>query len=158
MERMPHTAIYGNVKIPRGDCPECKSQALILDKRYACCGYPVEGKITGYRQMSGARPKRVKPNAYAQSVILQNQDNKCRYCKQAFGEFVWYRRKPVRLSVNWDHLEPYVYGYNNQTSNFVAACQACNGWKGAKMFDSIEEIEKYVQTKWARIEPVQTLQ
>jgi 5-methylcytosine-specific restriction endonuclease McrA len=60
---------------------------------------------------------------------------------------VLYSGRPKVLSPVWDHLVPYVYGYDNSDDNFVAACQICNNIKSSKLFSSLEEAREYINAR-----------
>ena len=55
------------------------------------------------------------------------------------------------LTIEYDHIEPFSYGYNQRLENFVASCKLCNQWKSNKIFNSVEEIQDYLQSKWSAL-------
>ena len=54
------------------------------------------------------------------------------------------------LKACWDHLVPYVYLQSNPLDNWVAACQACNGIKTDKVFETFEEVREHVNRRLER--------
>jgi len=76
------------------------------------------------------------------------QEYRCLYCSRQFGSVVWRGRQRSTLRINWDHMVPYSYSRNNTTGNFAAACQICNGIKGAIMFESIEKARVHINGRW----------
>lgn len=147
--RRNHIAQYGNIKIPRGFCYECEGNALILDKKYACCGKVVDSFETDQViQMSETIKQRKRPTAGTRRMLLEQFNHSCAYCFRKFGDSVMYRGVLKTVSINWDHEVPYSYGQNNEASNFLPACSFCNKFKSNKMFKTIEEVQIYVNAKW----------
>lgn len=145
-----HLALYGSKGLYRGYCTRCERYALILDGYIQCCDDHVEidGECSTQKRMSSPTDKRGTASAKFRKQQLQEQDYRCIYCEQAFGSIVLYKRKVTSLQVRWDHRLPFAYSQDNQNSNFVAACQYCNGWKSSLIFQTIEEVRIYVQQKW----------
>lgn len=145
-----HLALYGNVAIPRRYCNPCRQWTLIIAGARACCGYSTkeDQASSKLRRMTSANPQRKKPTAKECALILLRQENCCLYCQQRFGSYFRRGEKIVRLLLNYDHLEPHAFAYNNDVRNFVAACHVCNGWKSSKMFSSVEAIRRFVVQRW----------
>lgn len=61
---------------------------------------------------------------------------------------MWRGSKKLLLKINWDHMVPHSYSQDNSTKNIVAACHVCNGVKSDLMFQTVEEAQTYVETKW----------
>ncbi len=149
--RATHDAIYGSVVIRRGYCSLCNGYALILDGKLACCGVsPKSLESAGYEKMSDSVLHRWRPRGKVAASILAKQEGKCFYCNRRFGSIVFRKGHAVHLRVAWDHSVPHCFSRNNQLSNFVAACNICNGLKSGKVFDSIEEVTVYVCEAWER--------
>lgn len=90
-------------------------------------------------------PKRRKqPTALHKRTQLLKQGHRCFYCGTKFGEWFMRKTKLCRITPVWDHVLPFIYSFNNNSENFVAACQLCNSIKGPKVFDSITEAKEYV--------------
>jgi hypothetical protein len=88
---------------------------------------------------------RKRPSGVIQADILEDQGNRCLYCGLEFGYAVWRRiYGTVWLEVHWDHRVPYSYLQTNPDSNWIAACQLCNGYKSSLMFATLEEIRSYI--------------
>lgn len=139
-----HAAVYGNVTLFRGTCPDCKGTAIILEGLYQCCDKPVEVKPKEFLRLSESIGKRHKPNKKTKEYLLAIQGNACLYCEKSFNSFTYRNYKPVKLKLNWDHLIPYSYNQNNWHENWCAACHICNGIKSNKMFETIEECRNYI--------------
>ena len=141
---------YGNIILERGYCTSCKDTAIILKNILQCCNKAVvdDNKSKPLYLATSARLHRKKPNSKQRLHILTIQENKCKYCNHLFGSYVFKNNKVIVLQVVWDHHIPYSYGANNNTENFVAACQICNGFKSNKIFDSLEQLVDYIKRKW----------
>lgn len=74
---------------------------------------------------------RHQPRNNRQKELLQEQENRCFWCCQEFGTIVERKGKYKTLMPVWDHLIPIATGGSSKDNNFVAACQICNGIKGA---------------------------
>lgn len=93
--------------------------------------------------------KRKKPTGAARKQILADQKDRCLYCDNRFGTLIHRARgKHVILGLNWDHFIPYAYGRTNANTNWIAACHICNGIKGCRMFDTIQEAREYILKRW----------
>jgi 5-methylcytosine-specific restriction endonuclease McrA len=145
---MRHIAIYGDVKILRDRCPDCRRNALIVDGCFLCCGLSAkEIQPKRIKRMSTGCGSRNLPPAADRNSVLLAQENRCFYCEREFGEFYRLGRRTSRLTVNWDHLVPYAYLNSSPPANFVAACRDCNAAKGSMMFQTIEEARIYVRSR-----------
>lgn len=148
-----HIALYGNVQILRGLCPECKSTALIISNEYACCGTPFEGcRPRTYKRLVEPQAVRRKITVNQRRSLLNQQDNRCFYCDRRFGDVARHlskKRKEV-LKVQWDHKVPWKYSQNNHITNYVAACHQCNALKYARVFQTVDEARVYLQTEIER--------
>lgn len=153
-----HTAIYGNVALLRGPCPCCGSESILQDGVSLCCGVSLKywddydetalaNAQVAVKRMTSPRFKRNRPPKHVQLSILKAQENRCVYCDQEFGNYVWKSGRLCRLRVDWDHFVPYTYSANNRAENFVAACHVCNGLKSDKHFDSIEQAKEYIRAR-----------
>ena len=143
-----HYAVYGDVVIPRGYCPRCKTHAFIQDGKIGCCDRPFNQSITTSKQMLDAKLGRKGPSTSYKKRLLEDQDFRCLYCERRFGSTVYRDGKAVTLRVQYDHWSPYVYSINNSNANFVAACHVCNGIKSAFIFDTLEEAKIAIQARW----------
>ena len=88
--------------------------------------------------------ERKRLNFVERKRILDLQGNKCLYCNREFGSMYMRNGKILSTRLHFDHLIPYSYSQNN-TNNFVAVCNICNGIKSNKMFDTVEEVFHYVE-------------
>jgi hypothetical protein len=147
-----HLALYGNIAIPRGKCPNCGGMALIIQGKWACCDKDAsDAAIAGLKRIVEPEQTRGLPSRDRQKAILEAQDYRCLYCERRFGDVAprGKQRGITTLRIVWDHMVPYSYNQNNGPDNFAAACQQCNAVKLDKMFQTIEEARVYVQTKIA---------
>ena len=143
-----HLALYGNVTIPRAYCKDCGGFAFVIDGRLKCCNQVYEFSPKRYRRMSEPEYSRKLPSLSSRRAVLREQQNYCFYCSQEFGKEVRVKGRLRVLRPVWDHLIPYSWQAKNSGHNFVAACQFCNAWKGAIMFDTVEGAQVYVFNKW----------
>ena len=95
---------------------------------------------------------RALPSAYAQKIMLEEQDNRCFWCDRRFGSTAFVRNRKRIIKLHWDHIVPYSFGADNTPRNFVAACSVCNSWKSSMMFNTIEEVRIYLYGKWKEAE------
>lgn len=143
-----HHALYGNVAILRGRCPECKANAFISDGEFQCCGLKTaEASATKLKRMSMHAGRKITPSKTLRDAALTRQSHRCFYCHFQFGDVVENKlTSKVRvLRVDMDHVEPYNWQRNQVPDNFVAACQICNGIKGAALYASPDDARAYVQ-------------
>lgn len=144
-----YIALYGNVKVLKSKCPECKRTAFVIDGCMACCGAKPDQSIpNSYKRESDVPQERKRPPKKDQRRILDLQENRCIYCGRYFGTVVYNGKKNVVLKIHWDHFVPFAYSQNNKEANFLAACNICNLLKCARMFQTVEEAQVYLQNKW----------
>ncbi len=148
MKPRVHTAIYGNIALLRGYCSECKGYAFILEGKMACCGERSTDAPERFKRMSDCPEFRRGPSVKWQKYIMAQQHCRCFYCNRTFGSTVYRSTKPVRLKVNWDHINPYTYSLDNRNQNFVAACHVCNGIKSSLIFRSVDDATIYILERW----------
>lgn len=147
--RKGHSALYGDVVIPRGYCLDCDSYAFIIDNELRCCGKRVEDpEFIGFKKMSDCVAIRRGPSRKWQEAIIRTQGGKCFYCDRRFGSCVWRSGKQISLRLHWDHVNPWIYSLSNKDQNFVAACHVCNGIKSSLIFGSIDEARTHITEKW----------
>jgi hypothetical protein len=140
-------ALYGNEKIVKGYCENCKVRAFIIDGMFSCCGEKTNIEPKKFRRETDARFKRDRPSKKGREAILKAQFNRCIYCNVEFGTYRFKKGKPVKILIHWDHFMPFAYGANNKTSNFVAACHVCNGIKSSHVFNSLDEAKVELAAK-----------
>lgn len=76
----------------------------------------------------------------------------CAYCQIIFGSVV---RRPGRDSVlvrmEVDHFIPFAWTTREiEPSNYIAACQICNGLKQDSIFDSVINARRHLDRKWVQ--------
>lgn len=143
--------LYGNVALHHGFCAKCDSPAFAADDLCCVeCGTRLE-LDRRVKRVSAARYKRRKPSAGRQEEILTEQNNRCYWCRGAFGSALISPRGLVRtLKAAWDHFIPYSYTGSCADLEFVASCQVCNGIKSASMFDTEEECRGHIMRRRAQ--------
>lgn len=123
----------------------------MIDGLFQCCleeATPVNGGML--RRMSLSTGTRRRPSWSLQRRILENQEQRCFYCRSLFGDVIHYAGKAVVARITWDHVEPFCWQSNNQPLNYVAACSPCNVLKGARAFETPEEARIYVISCWKK--------
>jgi len=151
---MARLALYGNVGIVRAYCQDCQRMSLVIKGIRQCCDKPLseDETVEGSERIIEPEAKRRDLPRWKREQILREQNFRCFYCDRRIGSSVWYKGHQITLRVHFDHVLPYSYSYNNDASNFVAACHVCNNWKSRMVFNSLEEIQVYVTEKWQRVE------
>lgn len=147
-----YKGVYGSVIIKKAWCDECQMFAFVRGDILQCCDSVTADKPEKWKRESLAIGIRNTPSAAYQREQLERQDHRCFYCNAQFSSLVKWRRKLIALVIHWDHLVPFVYLQSNPDNNFVAACHICNGLKGGKCFQTVEEAHAYVATKRQVIE------
>jgi 5-methylcytosine-specific restriction endonuclease McrA len=143
----PVMALYGNVALERGYCPNCKSTSFIKNGNLVCCDIPVSDQPKKFHRETEAPQHRKTPPKAAKNRILEEQEDRCFYCGVWLESTRFRNGKPFTIKVNWDHQLPYAFSQNNATSNFVAACHVCNGIKSDRLFKTVEEAQLYLAQK-----------
>jgi hypothetical protein len=116
-------AVYRNVAPEKSRCSICGDLSIVRNGMTTCCQAPVSGIPTKYERETQAAYNRKRPPRPDQARILEEQDNRCFYCRVKFGSVRKRNNRPVTIRIEWDHMLPFVYSQNNRTDNFVAACQ-----------------------------------
>ena len=132
-------SLYGNVAIKKTFCSVCKHWAFVLDGKLACCGLPFDAAPEKVQRESEPPSRRKTPSKADQAIILREQDDRCIYCCQPFGQVRHRHGRKVLLRLHWDHASPFVYAQDNSADNFVAACHVCNGVKSDLCFGTLDE-------------------
>ncbi len=143
-------ALYGNTLLKRGRCPECGGTSFVQDGVSACCHATIEFETSRSRRMSSARDRRKGPSAQRKQELRELQGGCCFYCGRRFGSYVYRGFRLVWLRVHFDHVVAYAYSRNNYPDNYVAACHICNGLKGSKIFETVDEAKSYLLQRWEK--------
>lgn len=143
-----HVALYGNIKLQRGECFRCKDTALIVDGKYQCCNRKAKEKPERFKRITEPQYNRKRPTRQQQEKILREQEDCCFWCFRRFGQYEKRYSKIVKITCQWDHVTPYNWSAENNINNFVASCRWCNEWKSNLIFNSIEEVRVFLATKW----------
>lgn len=148
-------AFFGVTSILRGTCSHCRSQTFILDNATACCGLrPDRINIVDVRRITNPPHKANRKGHLSneeQFRILQHQEYRCFWCSHVFGSI--YRHKKARvktLTIEWDHVIPYVYGQDSRASNLVASCRVCNQIKRDRYFDDHATCRRFIKQVWEK--------
>lgn len=142
-----HLALYGNIAIPRAYCSKCKIFALVRQEKLQCCDALFVEQPTRWKQIVAPAEIRRLPPLNARKTQLERQENRCLYCEREFGTYVFRNVRAIRLRTTWDHVVPFAYSQNNNDTNFVAACQICNGIKADHVFQDLDAARLYVTDK-----------
>lgn len=145
-----YLAVFGNIVIPRAFCSVCRRESLVQDGKMLCCG-KVAGNISDRFkvEVEKAFEKRRQLTKAKKKDILNEQNFSCFYCRRRFGSLAKRGKKLIRLRINWDHIVPYSYSFNNSAENFVAACHICNSLKSDYVFNSLEEAQVFLELRRA---------
>jgi 5-methylcytosine-specific restriction endonuclease McrA len=152
MKRTPdkkaYLGLYGNVVLPKAYCDDCGMVAIVRDGVLQCCDKEVSEVPEYYKREVEPEQKRHLPPKKDRDRQLEEQDYRCFYCLRRFGSTVYRKTRAVKLKHAWDHMLPYAFSQNNSASNFVAACQVCNGLKSAMCFKSLEDAQLFLNNRW----------
>jgi hypothetical protein len=149
-----HLAIYGRVRVRRTYCLKCRRKTLVTKKgEKLCCGEPYEDHPEEFKVVCGKGVWRNrKPSAKHVKEMLEKYNYSCCYCGRRFGISMQMTVDGVvkfrKIKLNWDHFLPFSYAYNHQDENFLPSCSICNYWKRNIIFQTVEEVQIYVQNKW----------
>lgn len=144
---MLHRVRFGTTSFLRDYCPDCKADALILSGRFLCCDQRPVSIVDQEQKLPAKRVRRKPPSLAIQRQLLREQNYKCRYCGVVLAEWVERQGGGRFTGLQWDHVVPYSRIHANPCDNWVAACKRCNGLKGSKVFDPIEDVKGYVYGK-----------
>ncbi len=95
-------------------------------------------------------PHRRHPSPAKRAAILDEQRGLCLYCENSFGTAVLRGGKGIVLRVVWDHFAPFSVFGDTTDENFVAACQVCNQFKGARIFQTVAEAADWLRRRWGK--------
>ncbi len=143
----PFIALYGNIPIQRGYCKECRTFSFIKNGVFVYCGHPVNQEPNKFHRESEPPQGRKTPPKAEKEKILREQGFRCFYCDVLLNSIRYRNGKALHILINWDHQLPFVFSQNNACSNFVAACNICNGLKSNRVFRTIEEAQIYLANK-----------
>ena len=147
--RADHMAVFGNVAIPRANCPRCGDMALVIDGKMACCDAPFLAQPTAVHYETSYKPFRQKPPAEVQEQLLSKYNNRCAYCDQAFGDLVrLHNGQHAFLRLSWDHFIPFIWTHDNSDANFLPSCHVCNSRKRDKVFNDLEAAREWLLETW----------
>ncbi len=146
-----HVAVYGGTRIPVAKCPECGVESFVEDGLSACCDAPIEEAVAGVRRYTRGG-HRGKPNYKFQRAQLDLQNHRCFWCDRSFGDPYMRAGRGKGgikfLRVAWDHVIPIAVDGTNHEENFVASCNVCNGFKGAKIFANETAMRAWLKSRW----------
>lgn len=137
-------SIYGNILLQKTWCEDCECTTFVRNHRKHCCGGLTYATPERYVRESEPEFTRHIPNKFEREKILNDQDNRCLYCDQAFGTVKHRKGKKLNLRLQWDHKLPYAYSADNRSSNFAAACHVCNAIKSDLIFQDIDEARAHI--------------
>jgi hypothetical protein len=78
------------------------------------------------------------PSLLKRRKLIEDQGGRCVYCGVLFDAV-----HPPCM----DHFVPFSHSQSNNLKNFVASCVPCNARKNGLVFDSIEEVRKFLKVE-----------
>lgn len=54
---------------------------------------------------------------------------------------------PRKITIQYDHVVPWVFSNNDDLDNFVAACNVCNMIKNDRIFPTIDKLREWILWK-----------
>lgn len=142
-----YLGIYDTVILQKAWCENCQCYSFVRKNVLQCCDEKTDSVPTAWKRESLATGIRHLPSAQYRRDQLSAQEHRCFYCQMIFGAYRIWGGKRVKIRIHWDHLVPFAYLQSNPDNNFVAACHICNGLKGSKVFQTVEEAMQYVESK-----------
>jgi 5-methylcytosine-specific restriction endonuclease McrA len=136
--QVPHLALYGSVGMQRAYCNACRGMALVIGGEFQCCDRQATSLPQTVKRISDSEMARRGPSADERRAILEEQEGRCLYCGLHLDSYTRRNGRPVRLRTEWDHVVPFSYSHCNR-HNFVASCHVCNGIKGARLYQTLED-------------------
>ena len=132
-------SIYGRVAIGKKWCSDCNCYAFFIGGILMCCGkkdsWDIERKTRLKRETQGTG-RRGHISTKIKASILEKQNNKCAYCQCDLSQ----------ETIHFDHFIPFSYTFTGaREGDLVAACASCNLMKSNKMFDSKQEVRRYIK-------------
>lgn len=90
----------------------------------------------------GITDRNYTPRAIFRQV--EAQGHLCAYCLLPFGTITRHRGHNVTQKPHGDHFVPHSYGQTTRLANLVAACQVCNWIKSDRMFEDLNEAQRWI--------------
>jgi hypothetical protein len=87
--------------------------------------------------------RKLPPRNLAEAILIE-QRGCCLYCLLPLDGWIYHGVNSIDLTLNWDHMKPYVYLRDNPDDNWAAACQICNSIKNDLHFATLEEARRYI--------------
>lgn len=144
-----YVALYGTVAMVRSYCQSCNGWALVVDNVYLCCDRDHKEELRQHKRASEPEGKRRLPPVWWRRQQLQEQEQRCFYCRRLFGTVIYRQGKgECTLSIAWDHRIPFSLTQNNRIYNFVAACRLCNSFKHKRVFYDPEAARTFLEQRW----------
>jgi hypothetical protein len=141
--------MYGNVALNSERCPRCKTHAFVIDEKFSCCGLPCDKKPKRWKRMSACKTDRIQFSLAQRTELVNRQNKICFWCKVEFDKDEYRHGKLVNKTIHIEHIEPFIYSFDNSPDNFVASCSICNSLKSCLMFQTIHECREYIKTQRA---------
>jgi hypothetical protein len=140
--------LYGKVVLLRSFCPWCKAMAILRDGRYLCCDRPVTlpEKVELKRMCEPDFKHRSLINSRIKKEILEEQNNKCIYCRLDFDKPIWNRKRLryEKVRIEYDQFDAWIRSGDTRKNNMFAACRECNAIKGSRYFPTIDEARVWI--------------
>lgn len=91
------------------------------------------------------------PTKRIKDQIRAQQRNCCLYCGWVIGVCVRRRGRMTQTRPAWDHFIPHSYSLRNSASNWVLACDICNGIKHADLYETVVAAQDAIKRRWREL-------
>lgn len=148
IKKLKEMAVFGNIKLARIWCDDCKINSLVVKGFKQCCDKPENSILENFKIECQPEDHRRYISKKVKEDILIKQNHRCFYCEKSFGGFVYKNGKAIHLKIAWDHFCPFDYCRDNNPTNFVAACHICNSLKSNYIFQTVDEAKIKIGEKY----------
>lgn len=139
-------SLYGKVLLMKQYCKDCKGEYIVIDNKLQCCNAIVKvNEVTKVRRECESIGSKI--SSQIKDKVLAIQEYKCYLCgiNLKIRHFYKKRNRWIVLRVEFDHFIPKAFVDIGSIDNIYAMCSLCNGMKGSKIFDDVEQARKYIR-------------
>ncbi|MDI6786904.1 MAG: HNH endonuclease signature motif containing protein [Planctomycetota bacterium] len=139
-------ALYSNIAMLKGFCPNCKGYYFVRDGKLACCGENIEiPKNEIIKRMSETTNQRYF-SCKDKKAVMEQQKGCCVYCGIDLTGYYWdvKKSKYVKVIPHYDHFRAWMYNQNSEKTNLIVSCGVCNLLKTSRYFATLQEARDYV--------------
>ncbi len=112
------------------------------------CDYEiVDHVVTQVKNVVGQKRRRKYYKKFRVS-LSESQDNKCYWCYRDFGMYFKKDGFLKMLTMQIDHVKPYLMEGRNEDDNLVGACSRCNVYKSSSYFSNEDDMRQHLIDKW----------